>query len=125
MRPVSTVLVLVLALAMTSTAAPARAEKLERPTITIAKKGEDLEIVVHNVTDYCVTNAVTQIVRTGDSIRILRDRPSKTSSCVETRDLVFVAPDVGAGRYTITYERLPLVAPIRWIRVATTTAFIE
>ena len=38
-----------------------------------------LEIVVHNVTDWCA-NADTRIVRTSDSIRILRERPGKARS---------------------------------------------
>jgi hypothetical protein len=125
MRHVSTVLG-ALAAAFVLTAAPtARADRLDPPRITLAKKGNDLEVVVHNVTDYCVTNADTRIVRAGDAIRILRDRPSRVSRCLGTRDLTFVVPDVGAGRYTVTYERLPLIAPIRWMQVASTTAIVE
>lgn len=41
-----------------------------------------------------------------DSIRILRDLPTKVSRCLDTRDLTFVVPNAGAGRYAITYERL-------------------
>lgn len=104
--------------------APARADKLERPKISVTKKGADLEIVVHNVTDYCAS-AETRVVRSGDSIRILRERPSKSSRCLETRDLTFIAPNVEAGRYTVSYERLPLIAPLRWIQVASTTALVE
>jgi hypothetical protein len=115
-----------LAIALTATflSPPARADKLERPKITVTKRGNDLEIVVHNVTDYCAS-AETRIVRTSDSIRIRRERPSKTSRCLETHDLTFIAPNVGAGRYTVSYERLPLIAPLRWIEVASTTAVVE
>jgi hypothetical protein len=115
-----------LALALTVTCLPtsARADKLDRPKITLTKRGNDLEIVVHNVTDFCA-NAETRIVRTSDSIRILRERPSNASRCLSTRDLTFIAPNVGAGRYTVSYERLPLIAPIRWIQVASTTALVE
>ena len=115
---------LALALTLTCLPTPAKADKLERPKITLTKKGNDLEIVVHNVTDYCA-NAETRIVRNGDSIRILRERPSKATRCLSTRDLTFVAPNVGAGRYTISYERLPLIAPLRWIQVTSTTALID
>ena len=112
------------AIALACLTHPARAERLERPSITVTQKGSDLEIVVHNVTDYCA-NADTRIVRTADSIRIQRERPGRASRCLETRDLTFIAEGVGAGRYTIRYERLPLIAPLRWIQVASTTAVIE
>jgi len=117
---------LAIALTITCIASSAAAEKLERPKITVAKRGADLEIVVHNVTDYCAS-ADTRIVRTGDSIRILRERPSssRASRCLETRDLTFVASNVGAGRYTVSYERLPLIAPVRWMEVASTTVIVE
>jgi hypothetical protein len=124
MRHLSTTFAIV-AFTLTSVPTAASADKLERPKITLARKGNDLEIVVHNVTDYCRTDADTRIVRTSDSIRILRDRPSKVSRCLDTRDITFLAPDVAAGRYTVSYERLPLIAPIRWIQVASTTAVIE
>ena len=112
------------ALMATFLPATASADKLDRPKITVTKKGNDLQIVVHNVTDFCAT-ADTRIVRNGDSIRILRERPSKSSRCLETSDLTFIAPNVEAGRYTISYERLPLIAPLRGIQVATTTALVE
>jgi len=115
---------LALALTLTCLPTPARADKLERPKITVTKKGNDLEIVVHNVTDFCAA-ADTKIVRTSDSIRILRDRPAKASRCLDTRDLTFVVPNIEAGRYAVTYERLPLIAPIRWMQVASATAFVE
>jgi hypothetical protein len=123
-RPFLAFVALAIALTTTCLPTPASADKLARPTITLSKKGNDLEITVHNVTDYCA-NAETRIVRTGDSIRILRDRPAKSSRCLETHDLTFIAPNVGAGRYTISYERLPLIAPIRWMQVASTTALVE
>jgi hypothetical protein len=123
-RPWIAFVALAIALTVSCLPAPARANKLERPKITLTKKGNDLEIVVHNVTDYCA-HADTRIVRTGDSIRILRERPSKSSRCLETSDLTFIAPNVEAGRYTITYERLPLIAPLRWIQVASMTAIVE
>jgi hypothetical protein len=124
MRRRSTAAALALGLTLTFLPTSAQADKLERPKITFTKKGNDLEIVVHNVTDFCA-NAETRIVRTDDSIRILRERPSKASRCLETHDLTFIAPNVGAGRYTISYERLPLIAPLRWMQVASTTAIID
>src|SRR5690349_6878392 len=54
----------------------------EKSAITTTAKGHDLEVVVHGVTDYCSTNAGTEIIRRGDSIRIIRDRPSKVSRCM-------------------------------------------
>lgn len=123
-RPLIAFAALAVALTTTFLPTPARANKLERPKITLTKRGSDLEIVVHNVTDYCA-NAETRIVRTGDTIRILRERPSKAGRCLETHDLTFIAPNVEAGRYTISYERLPLIAPLRWIQVASTTTIIE
>lgn len=114
-----------LGLSLTSLPTSASAETFERPRITFSQKGDDLEIVVHNVSDYCATNADTRIVRTGDSIRIRRERPTRVSRCLDTRDLTFIVHDVAVGRYTITYERVPLVAPIRWMEVASSTAVIE
>lgn len=124
MRRLPAFAALAITLLATGLPATASADKLDRPKITVTKKGTDLEIVVHNVTDFCAT-ADTRIVRNGDSIRIRRERPSKSSRCLETSDLTFIAPNVEPGRYTITYERLPLIAPLRWIEVASTTALIE
>lgn len=102
----------------------AHAEKLERPTITATRSGNDLIVVVHHVTDYCRTNADTEILRTSDVIRIVRTRPSQVSRCFDTQDLSFVVRDVAAGRYQISYERMPLVAPARPRQVAATTALV-
>lgn len=106
--------------------APTAANALERPKITTSRRGADLEIVVHNVTDYCGPSTDgTRVVKTSDSIRILRDRPSRATRCFDTRDVTFLVSDVNSGRYTITYERLPLIAPVRWLQVASTTLFVE
>jgi hypothetical protein len=107
---------------------PAHADKLDRPTITMTREGSGLRVVVHSVTDYCSASAETHIVRSSNVIRIQRDRPSPSSRlgrCLTTGDLAFVVPDVPAGRYTVTYERLPLVAPVRWLQVASTSAIVE
>ncbi len=82
-----------------------------RPTITSTRDGRDLRIVVHGVTDYCSSDAQTEVFRTSDAIRILHDRPTRVSRCISTKDLTFVVKDVGPGRYRITYERMPYVAP--------------
>lgn len=111
----------------TASAEPLKpAIKHDRPTITTALQGKDLIVTVHNVTDYCRTDADTEILRTSDSIRILRARPSKVaSSCFDTQDLSFVVKDVSPGRYVISYERMPLVAPARPRQVATATTVIS
>lgn len=102
------------------------AEKHDRPTITTSMQGKDLVVIVHHVTDYCRTDADTEILRTRDTIRILRDKPTKLSSrCFDTQDLTFVVKDVAPGRYAISYERMPLVAPARPRQVATGTAFVS
>lgn len=105
----------------------AHAEKLERPrpTITTTTEGHDLRVVVHDVTDYCSTDADTQILRTNESIRILHDRPHHASRCIAQQELTFVVKDVRPGRYVVTYERMPLVAPARPLTVASTTAFVH
>jgi len=102
----------------------ANADKLERPTIVTTAEGRDLRITVRGVTDYCATDADTQILRTRESIRILRDRPYHASKCISTQSLSFLVKDVGPGRYAITYERMPLVAPARPRTVAFATVFV-
>lgn len=115
----------VLASVLALTSSPARAEKLDRPMITTTSEGHDLRIVVHDVTDYCASDADTQILRTSDTIRILQDRPTRASQCISTKDLTFVVKDVAPGRYMITYERMPLVAPARPLKVASAMAFVR
>ena len=88
-------------------------------------EGHDLTVVVHGVTDYCSTNAGTEVIRRGDSIRIIRDRPSRVSRCMGSRDVTFVIHDVPAGTYRVTYEQIPLVAPARALTLASTTAVVE
>jgi hypothetical protein len=100
-------------------AVPAHAE---RSAITVTSRGHDLEVVVHDVTDYCRTNASTDVVRRGNTIRIVRDRPTRVSRCFDRRDVTFVVHDVPAGTYTVTYEQIPLIAPARTMTVASTTA---
>jgi hypothetical protein len=96
----------------------------DRSAITVTSEGHDLKVVVHNVTDYCTTNAHTDVVRRGDTIRIVRDRPTRVSRCLEQRDVTFVVHDVPAGTYRVTYEQTPLVAPARTMTVASTTATV-
>ena len=102
-------------------AVPAHAD---RSAITVTSEGHDLKVVVHNVTDYCTTNAHTDVVRRGSSIRIVRDRPTRVSRCLDRRDVTFVVHDVPAGTYTVTYEQIPLVAPARTMTIASTTATV-
>jgi hypothetical protein len=105
----------------------ASAERLlrPRPAITTTREGRDLRIVVHDVTEYCSTDAETQITRTRDAIRILHERPQRASRCIETQELTFIVKDVEPGRYTITYERMPLVAPARPLKVASTIVTVR
>lgn len=103
-------------------AAPAHAERAQ---ITATAEGRELHVSVHGITDYCAANAATTILRAGDTIRIIRERPTHTSRCFTTRDMTFVIPDVAAGTYVITYEQMPLVAPARPLRLASATAFVE
>jgi hypothetical protein len=101
--------------------APALAD---RSVITVTPEGHDLKVVVHGVTDYCTTNAHTEVVRRGDTIRIVRDRPTRVSRCMDRRDVTFVVHDVPAGTYKISYEQIPLIAPARAMTIATATATI-
>ncbi len=110
--------------ALTAAAPLAHADR-PRPTITTSLEGHDLRIVVHDVTDYCATEGEMQILRSSEAIRILHDRPSRGARCIATRDLSFVVKDVEPGRYTISYERIPLVAPARPLMVASTTTFVR
>ena len=96
----------------------------DRSVITVTPNGHDLTVVVHDVTDYCSTNAQTDVVRSGDRIRIVRDRPTRVSRCMDRRDVTFVIRDVPAGRYTVSYEQIPLIAPARAMTVASTIAFV-
>jgi hypothetical protein len=100
---------------------PARAD---RSVITVTPSGHDLTVVVHDVTDYCSTNAQTDVIVRGDRIRIVRDRPTRVSRCMDRRDVTFIVHDVPAGRYTVTYEQIPLIAPARAMTVASTTATV-
>ena len=102
-------------------AGPARAD---RSVITATGEGHDLTVVVHGVTDYCSTNAHTDIVRRGDSIRIVRDRPTVVSRCLTQRNLTFVIKDLPAGTYTVSYEQIPLIAPARTMTIASTTTTV-
>jgi hypothetical protein len=100
---------------------PARADK---PVLIATAEGSSLHITIRGVTDYCSTDAHTKVIRTARAIRILRERPSRVSSCFATRDVSFVLSDVTPGTYTISYERVPLVAPARALTVATATAVV-
>jgi hypothetical protein len=99
--------------------------KADRSVITTSGEGHDLTVVVHDVTDYCSTNAHTEVIRRGDSIRIVRDRPTVVSRCLTQRDLTFVIKDLPTGTYTISYEQIPLVAPARFIKLASTTVNVR
>jgi hypothetical protein len=101
--------------------APARAQKA---VLSVTSQGHDLYVTVHGATDYCATNAKTEVIRRGETIRIVRDRPSRVSRCFTTRDVTFQVHDVPAGRYTVTYEPIPLVAPARALMLASTTAVV-
>ncbi|CAN5910546.1 hypothetical protein BH11MYX4_BH11MYX4_55530 [soil metagenome] len=105
-----------------SVASPALAD---RSVITTSAQGRDLTVVVHGVTDYCSTNARTDVVRRGESIRIVRDRPTVVSRCMTTRDLTFVVHDVAAGTYTVSYEQIPLLAPARFMKLASATVSVQ
>jgi hypothetical protein len=97
----------------------------DRSVITVTPTGHDLTVVVHDVTDYCSTNAQTDVVRRGDTIRIVRDRPTRVSRCMGRHDVTFVIRDVPAGRYTVTYEQIPLIAPARAMTIASTTTTVS
>ncbi|MDB4933579.1 MAG: hypothetical protein JWP87_551 [Labilithrix sp.] len=104
-----------------SASAPALAD---RSVITVTPEGHDLKVVVHGVTDYCTTNAHTEVVRRGDTIRIVRDRPTRVSRCMDRRDVTIVVHDVPAGTYKVSYEQIPLIAPARAMTIATATATV-
>jgi hypothetical protein len=101
--------------------APAHAD---RSVITATAEGHDLRVVVHGVTDYCSTNARTEVIRRGDTIRIIRERPSRVSRCMDRRDVTVVVNNVPAGTYRVSYEQIPLVAPARALTLGTTTAVV-
>ena len=90
----------------------------DRSVITTSGEGRELTVVVHGVTDYCSSNAHTDVVRNGAAIRIVRDRPTVVSRCLTQRDLTFVIKDLPVGTYTISYEQIPLIAPARFMRLA-------
>ena len=96
----------------------------DRSAMTTTLEGGDLKVVVHGVTDYCSTNATTDIQRRGDTIRIIRERPSRVSRCMSSQDVTVVVHDVPAGTYRVTYEQIPLVAPARALTLASTTVVV-
>lgn len=71
--------------------------------------------------DYCKTDASTDVLRTSDTIRIVREQPSRVSRCFSQQDMSFVVKDVQPRRYTISYEMVPLVVPARPLRIAHVT----
>ena len=97
----------------------------ERPLVTTNMEGKDLHIVVHGVTEYCSTDADTRLMRTSETIRIIRERPSRVSRCIAKTDMEFVVKDVEPGMYRVTYEQVPLVAPARALTIASTTAVVR
>lgn len=96
----------------------------KKAAITTAVHGTDLEITIHGVTDYCSTHADTQVIRNSESIRIIRERPTRPSRCFSSDDVKFVVHDVAPGTYNVSYEQVPLVAPARPLRIAWTTTTI-
>ena len=114
-----------IALGISLAPSAAHAEFGDRPVITTTQQGTDLTVVVHAVTDYCSTNASTDVVRRGDSIRIVRDRPTVVSRCMSQRDLTFVVHDVKPGTYGLSYEQVPYVAPARYLILASTTVNVR
>lgn len=96
----------------------------KKAAITTAVHGTDLEITIHGVTDYCSTHADTQVIRNSESIRIIRERPTRPSRCFSNDDVKFVVHDVAPGTYNVSYEQVPLVAPARPLRIAWTTTTI-
>ena len=105
-----------------SLASPAQAD---RSVITTRADGHQLTVVVHGVTDYCSTHAHTDVIRRENVIRIVRDRPTIASRCLTQHDLTFVIPDVPAGTYTVSYEQIPLVAPARFLKLASATVSVR
>jgi hypothetical protein len=93
-----------------------------RAFLTASTEGADLRVVVHGATDYCAGDA--DILRTRDSIRIVRQRPTKASRCVTSSDASVLVRDVAPGTYTVTYERIPLVAPARTLKLASLTVVV-
>lgn len=106
-------------------ASTAQAEKPAKPELVVTRAGKDLHVTVHAVTDYCSTDADTRIERSSDTIRILQDRPSRVSRCITTQERSFVVKDVKPGHYMISFERMPLVAPARAIRIAWSHVTVE
>src|SRR5436853_3260582 len=96
----------------------------DKPILTAVYEGQDLKVTVQGVTDYCVTHADTEVIRSEGAIRIVRGRPWNPSRCFTTRDVELDVPSVGPGTWIVTYEQIPAVAPARPIRIAETTAFV-
>ena len=113
---------LTLGLALSFVPIPAEAG---RSAITTSGGGDALTVVVHGITDYCSTNARTAVIVRETTIRIVRDRPTSASRCLTERDLTFLIRDVPPGTYTISYEQIPLIAPARFIKVASTTVSVS
>ncbi len=102
-------------------AVPAQAD---RAVMSVTPEGHDLKVVVHGATDYCSTNAEIEVIRKGETIRLVRSRPSRVSRCMTSRDITLVVHDVPAGTYTVSYEQIPLVAPARALKLASATAVV-
>jgi len=105
-----------------SSTTPARAD---RAVITAVPEAGGLRVIVHGVTEYCQTNARIDVLRQGETIRLVRDRPTRVSRCIGTREMSFLVPDVAPGTYTVSYEQIPLVAPARALRLASTTTVVH
>src|SRR5689334_20956599 len=82
----------------------------ERPAVVTTMEGKDLHIKVTGVTDYCSSDADTRLMRTSETIRIIRERPYRTSRCLAKSDMEFIVKDVEPGMYRVTYEQVPAVA---------------
>jgi hypothetical protein len=110
--------------ASTTLAVAPAATAQKKAIITTTVNGTDLEITLKGVTDYCSTHADTQVIRNSESIRIIRERPTRPSRCFSSDDVKFVVHDVAPGTYNVSYEQVPLVAPARPLRIAWTTTTI-
>lgn len=111
--------------AMSALVCVASSAAADKSPMIVTAKGHDLEVVVKGVTDYCSSNASTEILRRGNSIRIVRDRPTHVSRCMSSKDITVIVKDVPAGTYRVTYEQIPLVAPARALTLASGTAVVE
>lgn len=77
-----------------------------KPALTAQASGADVKVTVNDVTDYCATNATYDVRREGDTIHIVRGKPSTVSRCVCTHDVAFVVHGAGPGSSKIVFEQV-------------------